>query len=81
MNLEKELEKLNEYKEITKATCLGCGNFSTDKETILIWNDLDNLCQCGQRFMKWETKRTTIITAEIQDHKGDSHFFREESIN
>jgi hypothetical protein len=81
MNLEKELDKLNEFREIIKATCLSCGNFSTDKEVILIWNDLDNLCQCGERFMKWETKKITIFTAEIQDYEGNSHYFREEIAN
>ena len=66
------------YHGIIKATCLSCGKWTTDEYDLTVMNDLDNLCGCGSRFTKWETKNGTVITAEIEDYKGESHYFREE---
>lgn len=82
MNLEKEIDKLNEFRKIIKATCLSCGKETTDPDALQIMNDSDSVClNCDEWFVKWETKKTTIITAEIQDFEGNSHYFREESDN
>ena len=79
MNLEKELQKLNEWKEIIKATCLSCGKETTDKSAIQIMNDLDAVClDCAEYFVQWETKKSFIITAEFQDFEGNPHSFRNE---
>jgi hypothetical protein len=79
MNLEKELKELNEWKEIIKATCLSCGKETTDKNAIQIMNDLDAVCSdCDEYFVQWETVKGFIITAEIQDYKGNPHSFRNE---
>lgn len=66
------------YHGITKATCLSCGKITTDVITLELMNDLDYLCECGQRFAKWESNNGNSITIEIQDYKGNSHYFREE---
>ena len=66
------------YHGITKATCLSCNKITTDVSTLEIMNDLDNLCDCGDRFTEWQTNDGTVITCEIKDHKGNTHQFREE---
>lgn len=82
MNIEKEIEKLNEFRKIIKATCLSCGKETTNEDALQIMNDSDSVClDCDEYFIKWETKKTIIITTEIQDCFGNSHYFREESLN
>ena len=79
MNIEKEIEKMNEYKTIIKATCLKCGRETTNAEEIQIMNDLDSVCvDCGNSFVKWETEKGFIITAEILDFEGNEHLLRDE---
>ena len=69
------------YHGITKATCLSCGKETTDIYELTEMNDLDNYCfSCKKRFTKWETTEGTFITCEVEDHKGNNHYFREEII-
>jgi hypothetical protein len=68
------------YHGITKATCLSCNKITTDISELELMNDLDNLCSCGDRFTQWEDKDGgIIITCEIEDFKGNRHYFREET--
>lgn len=68
------------YHGITKATCLTCGEETTDISDLELMNDLDNLCNlCDTRFTKWETNDGSVITFEITDFKGNTYNFREES--
>lgn len=79
MNLEKELKELNEWKEIIKATCLSCGKETTDKSAIQMMNDFDAVCSdCDEYFVKWETAKSFIVTAEFQDFEGNPHSFHTE---
>jgi len=67
------------YHGITKATCMKCGNETSDLEALVIMNDLDNQCRdCGDRFTKWETLEGNFITQETRDYQGNNHYFREE---
>jgi len=67
------------YHGIIKATCLSCDKITTDIDALEIMNDLDCLCDCGDRFTKWENKNGKIvITCEIEDKKGNTYNFREE---
>lgn len=68
-----------EINKIIKATCLSCGKWTTDEFHLMVMNDLDSLCDCGERFIRWDMKKGFVITAEIQDYEGNSHYFREES--
>jgi len=79
MNIEKEIEEINTYRTIIKATCLKCGRKTTNAEEIQIMNDLDCVCvDCGNSFVKWETEKGFIITAEILDFEGNEHLLRDE---
>lgn len=64
--------------KIIKATCLSCGQITTNQDQIMIMNDLDNICDCGERFVRWDMEKGFVITAEIQDYEGNTHYFREE---
>jgi hypothetical protein len=66
------------YHGITKATCLSCGKETNEIAELELMNDLDNLCECGHRFTKWETKEGTFVTCELRDNKGNTYNFREE---
>jgi len=68
------------YNGITRATCLSCGKITTDLEELVQMNDLDNFCfDCEKRFTKWETTEGIIITYDMEDFKGNRHYFREET--
>ena len=68
------------YNGIIKATCLSCGKKTTDLDELVQMNDLDNFCfNCEERFTKWETTEGIIITCEMEDFKGNRHYFREET--
>lgn len=67
------------YHGITKATCLSCDKITTDISELELMNDLDDLCDCGDRFTQWEDKDGKIvITCEVKDKKGNTYNFREE---
>lgn len=66
------------YHGITKAICLSCDKITTEISELEIMNDLDNLCDCGDRFTEWETKEGNFITCEVEDFRGNRHYFREE---
>jgi hypothetical protein len=69
------------YNGIIKATCLSVARNHRHSELELM-NDLDNLCSNCDRFTKWEDKDGgIIITCEIEDFKGNRHYFREETYN
>lgn len=68
-----------EVNKIIQATCLSCGQVTKDYSNLMIMNDLDNLCDCGERFVRWDMQNGFVITAEIQDYEGNSYYFREES--
>jgi hypothetical protein len=67
------------YHGIFKATCLTCGKETADISELELMNDLDNRCfKCETRFTKWETNEGAFITCEMEDHKGNTYYFREE---
>jgi transcriptional regulator NrdR family protein len=66
------------YHGIKKATCLCCGKQTTEIIELELLNDLDNLCECGKRFTKWETINGNFVTIELDDNEGNTRYFREE---
>ena len=67
------------YHGIFKATCLTCGKETTEIDELVEMNDLDNYCfNCKTRFTKWESTSGNSITCEMEDHKGNTYYFREE---
>jgi hypothetical protein len=58
------------YHGIVEVRCLSCDRVTRDDSEMMLFNDLDALCECGARFRLWVNEDgTRSVTLEGDDQE------------